>query len=451
MSLEDLGVSGLTIQEWLDAHKRVVGTRRVAGNSLVVQAASITTVDQPVSFAETANFALIRCCAPVLKAREGCHLSDLLFSILQTNPHLDGFLFDLSFADTNDLSKVLGERVAKGAGTRVANFVNPMYPDNEPEQPVKRVGCTFSSQKVRAYEKPVVHNERVFEVRDCNRVLPVYSLQNSSGLQWSEPLWGMTTPPLFTSTNCVSWPVHTQDPLIGPGDEPIEVSPFKGFNVDLKQLPELQHVKLEGCVGPRLAALQNEVARLDITRAETIFNAQFPSATRYDDTHERFMFYGRHNSIPQDDWEEGWEDLPELEVVTMEIYKSMLQAMTLPLQILGVGYIGAVAGDQHWHRDFPKNLVPNGDRVFGVFIPLTYPLNNKWIPGSSGGFPMPWEEQVMEAGLGDAFILDALLVHRGVRWTSTRHPCHGSCVTSAQCSLGCIYACRHMSASKECD
>ena len=262
-------MSGLTIQEWLDAHKRVVGTRRVAGNSLVVQAASITTVDQPVSFAETANFALIRCCAPLLKAREGCHLSDLLFSILQTNPHLDGFLFDLSLADTNDLSKVLGERVAKGAGTRVANFVNPMYPDDEPEQPVKRVGCTFSSQKVRAYEKPVVHNERVFEVRDCNRVLPVYSLQNSSGLQWSEPLWGMTTPHLFTSTNCVSWPVHTQDPLIGPGDEPIEVSPFKGFNVDLKQLPELQHVKLEGCVGPRLAALQNEVARLDITRAET--------------------------------------------------------------------------------------------------------------------------------------------------------------------------------------
>ena len=112
-------MSGLTIQEWLDAHKRVVGTRRVAGNSLVVQAASITTVDQPVSFAETANFALIRCCAPLLKAREGCHLSDLLFSTLQTNPHLDGFLFDLSFADTNDLSKVLGERVAKGAGTRV--------------------------------------------------------------------------------------------------------------------------------------------------------------------------------------------------------------------------------------------------------------------------------------------------------------------------------------------
>ena len=99
-------MSGLTIQEWLDAHKRVVGTRRVAGNSLVVQAASITTVDQPVSFAETANFALIRCCAPLLKAREGCHLSDLLFSILQTNPHLDGFLFDLSLADTNDLSKV---------------------------------------------------------------------------------------------------------------------------------------------------------------------------------------------------------------------------------------------------------------------------------------------------------------------------------------------------------
>ena len=152
------------------------------------------------------------------------------------------------------------------------------------------------------------------------------------------------------------------------------------------------------------------MSRLDITQAETIFNAAFPSAIRYDDSHERFMYYGRHNSIPQDDWEEASVDLPELEVVTMEIFNAMSQAMTLPLQILSVGYIGAMAGDQHWHRDWPKNLVPNGDRVCGVFIPLTYPLNNTWIPGSSTGFPVPWEEQVMEAALGDAFILDALLV-----------------------------------------
>ena len=44
---------------WLDTNKRVLGTRRVSGNSLVVQAASITTLDQPLHFAVTTNFALI--------------------------------------------------------------------------------------------------------------------------------------------------------------------------------------------------------------------------------------------------------------------------------------------------------------------------------------------------------------------------------------------------------
>ena len=143
-------------------------------------------------------------------------------------------------------------------------------------------------------------------------------------------------PMLVPSPICASWPVHPQDALIGPSDEPVEVPPFPGFNVDLKKLPELQHVKLESCVGPRLGALQSEVSRLDITQAETIFNAAFPSAIRYDDPRERFMYYGRHNSIPQGDWEEGWVDLPELEVVTMEIFNAMSRTMTLPLQILSV-------------------------------------------------------------------------------------------------------------------
>ena len=391
----------------------MLGTRRVSGHSLGVQAASITTRHQPLRFADTANFALIRCTTPLLQAREGSHLSDLFFSILQTNPHVDGFLFDLLGSDVAELATVLGEHVAKGAGTRVSNYVNPMYPDDEPDQLVKRVCCPFSSQRLRAYEKPVIHKERVFDVKNCDRLLPVYSLQRRSRLLWSDPLWGITTPHLFTSTICVSWPVHPQDALIGPSDEPVEVPPFPRFNVDLKKLPELQHVKLESCVGPCLGALQSEVSRLDITQAETIFNAAFPSAIRYDDSHERFMYYESHNSIPMDDWEEGWVYLPEFEVVTMEIFNAMSEAMTFPLQILSVCYIGAVAGDQPWHRAWPKNLVPHGDRVFGVLIPLTYPLNNTWIPGSSTGFPVPWEEQVMEAALGDAFILDAPVVHRG--------------------------------------
>ena len=73
----DLGVSGLAIQEWLHRHKRVLGTRRVSGNSPVVQAASITTRDQPLHFFDTANFALIRCAAHLLQARDGSCLCDV--------------------------------------------------------------------------------------------------------------------------------------------------------------------------------------------------------------------------------------------------------------------------------------------------------------------------------------------------------------------------------------
>ena len=140
-------------------HKRVLGTRRVSGNSLVAQSASITTRDQPLHFSDTANFALIRCNAPLLQAKEGSHLSDLFFSILQTNAHLDGLLFGLLGSDVAELSTVLGERVAQGAGTRVSNYVNPMHPNDEPDQPAKRVDCTFSSQRVRAHGRGLKKEE----------------------------------------------------------------------------------------------------------------------------------------------------------------------------------------------------------------------------------------------------------------------------------------------------
>ena len=86
---------------------------------------------------------------------------------------------------------VLGERVANDAGTRVSNSVNPVYPIDEPEQPMKRVGCIFGPQRVRAYEKLVIPNENAFDVKDCDRLLSAYSPQRRYGLQWSDPLWGI--------------------------------------------------------------------------------------------------------------------------------------------------------------------------------------------------------------------------------------------------------------------
>ena len=165
---------------------------------------------------------------PCLKKREWSHLSDLFFPILQTNPHLDGFLFDLLGSDVAERSTALGERVTKGASTCVSNFLNPMYPNDEPDQPFKRVDCTFSSQRGGAHEKPVIQNERVFDVKDCDRGLPVYFLHWRLGLQWSDPLSRITTLHPFTSTVCVLWPVHPQHALIWLSDEPIEVPPFPG-------------------------------------------------------------------------------------------------------------------------------------------------------------------------------------------------------------------------------
>ena len=49
-------------------------------------------------------------------------------------------------------------------------------------------------------KESVIHIERVFDVKGCDRLMPVYSLQQHSKLRWSDPFWRITTIHLFTST-----------------------------------------------------------------------------------------------------------------------------------------------------------------------------------------------------------------------------------------------------------
>ena len=101
----------------------------------------------------------------------------------------------------------------------------------------------------------MICHELVFEVNDCVSVLPVFSLPSNGSTAWADPYYGFTNPFFYTSATVVAWPLHTADPLIGSGDEPIESPEWEGFNESLPNLVRLEHCVLRATLSASLWAL----------------------------------------------------------------------------------------------------------------------------------------------------------------------------------------------------
>ena len=407
--MEALGGAGVCIGDWVEQHRRVLGTRRVVGPGLVLQAATVRASDEQLTFDATTTFAHIRVARQVFGEVTGSCLSDTIYPIMDANPNLLGCTLDFVNADTDAVVSVFRSKVSAKVGTRVTNFITPLFQDLD-EGGKRKAGCQFSAQRAKKEEVPVIHHDLVFEVKDCASILPVFSSPSNGSTAWADPYYGFTTPFFYTSATVVAWPLRSADPLICSGDEPIESPEWVGFNESLPDLVRLEHCVLRATLSPSLYKLQTEVATLDPLKGAPIFNEKFPSIGRKFDSYERVQFFEKHHSIPINEWGEYYHDFPHLESVTTDI---QTQA-GLPLNIEIVAYVGALGAAQHWHRDFPRKVIPEGHHAFAVFFPLNYQLNgNTWIHGSSVGFPVPWVVREMDAGLGDAFVLNVCSIHRG--------------------------------------
>ena len=338
----------------------------------------------------------------------------MIYPIMDANPNLLGCTLDLVNADTDALVSIFRSKMSPKVGTRVTNFITPIFQDLDADGK-RKTGCQFSAQRAKKEEVAVIHHERVFEVKDRASVLPVFCLPSNGSTAWADPYYGFTTPFFYTSATVVAWPLHSADPLIGCGDEPIESPEWEGFNESLPNLVRLEHCVLRATLGASFYKLQGEVATLDPLQGTPIFNEKFPSIGRKFDFYHRVQFFGKHHSIPMNEWGEDYHDFPQLENVTTDLHHDIMTQTGLPLNIEIVAYVGALGSAQHWHRDFPRKVIPEGDHAFAVFFPLNYQLNgNQWIHGSSVGFPVPWVVREIDAGLGDAFVLNVCSIHRGV-------------------------------------
>ena len=98
---------------------------------------------------------------------------------------------------------------------------------------------------------------------------------------------------------------------------------------------------------------------------------------------------------------EDYHDFPHLENVTTDLHHDIQTQTGLPLNIEIVAYVGALGAAQHWHRDFPRKVIPEGHHAFAVFFPLNYQLNetsgymvHRWafmFLGLSGRWMLVWE------------------------------------------------------------
>ena len=221
----------------------------------------------------------------------------MIYPIMDANPNLLGCTLDLVIADTDALVSIFRSKVSPKVGTRVTNFITPLFQDLDADGK-RKTGCQFSAQRAKKEEVAVIHHER--EVKDCAFVLPVFSLPSNGSTAWADPYYGFTTPFFYTSATVVAWPLHSADPLIGSGDEPIQ-SPecqWEGFNESLPNLVRLEHCVLCATLSASLFKLQSEVATLDPLQGTPIFNEKFPSIGRKFDSYDRVQFFGKHHSIP---------------------------------------------------------------------------------------------------------------------------------------------------------
>ena len=166
----------------------------------------------------------------------GSCLSDMIYPIMDANPNLLGCTLDFVNADTDALVSVFRSKVSPKVGTRVTNFITPLFQDLDADGK-RKAGCQFSAQRAKKEEVAVIHHERVFEVKDCASVLPVFFLPSNGSTAWADPYYGFTTPFFYTAATAVAWPLHSADPLIGSGDEPIESPEWEGFNESLPNPP----------------------------------------------------------------------------------------------------------------------------------------------------------------------------------------------------------------------
>ena len=184
--MEALGAAGVCIEDWVEQHKRVLGTRRVVGPGLVLQAATIRASDEQLTFDATTTFAYIRVTRQVFGEVTGSCLSDIIYPIMDANPNLSGCTLDLVNADTDALMSVFRSKVSPKVGTWVTNFITPLFQDLDADGK-RKIGCQFSAQRAKKEEVPVMHHVGCPTVRGSDTSLILIVLPNVC------PLFGFDT------------------------------------------------------------------------------------------------------------------------------------------------------------------------------------------------------------------------------------------------------------------
>ena len=274
-------------------------------------------------------------------------------------PTFSVFTLDFVNADTAALVSVFRSKVSLKFGTRVNSFITPLFQDLDVDGK-RKAGYQFSAQRAIKGEVAVIHHERVFEVKDCASVLPMFSVPSNGSKAWADLYYGFTTSSFYVAATALAWPLHSAGPLIGSGDGPIESPEWEGFNESLSNLVRSEQCVLRATLSASLINLQSEVATLDPLQGTPIFSERFPSIGRKSDSSDRVHFCAKCHSIPINECREDYHDFPQLENVTTDLHHDIMTQTGLPLNIEIVAYVGALGSAQHWHRDFPRKVIPEG-------------------------------------------------------------------------------------------
>ena len=394
-------------------------------------------IDSPVALHPTTQVARIFPSSPtttLVDPTKPGGLTNLLHRVFVKNPNLHAITLTLSPTDHTALVAALSPHHKTTGGKRVAHYLG--VPQNAPSAIAFAIGKPKPHSTSHTWSStPTHHNVRALEVADPEARLPVCSLPTRAGVEWLGETWGSTTPIFEVGAQVVAYPLQPTPLFIGAADPTITVPPFSTSNTHGERWVAEEHwvdeffcdqaQGLDGTPpGPGLhEALRREWEAITVTEMSPIFDEGFPApGQRYDGGSRLIMYAARGAGVrgPPIPKHLRVRKLPVAVHVGRCCAARMREVTGLPIELVDATYITALGGVQHLHRQMPRHLVPEGEYCAVAMIPVSHPpaaqgpgQQSVWVPGSSRGFPEPWEEVPVDVPLGGMFLLNALCVHAG--------------------------------------
>ena len=258
------------VPDWVKAARNRAGTGGIAvGHFDTLETVQVPSAASRVAFRAETTIGQLSVARSTLREHDPGAMSKFLLRVTRHNRHLSALIVTLGRVDNATVCKGLEDNMPNMKIKTTKSKAGPVAETTDVDVFVATTdkGILFVETKPRGSEgqgyEPTGYNRRFFDIRDAQRVLPVHPLPTAVGLRFEAPLFGVTTPVVYTTPapNPIPVPLLCTLPWVGHSEAVVpgpKVSPDVE-NTDPKLLQAACHLVSQGVVSEeRLGSLKAE-------------------------------------------------------------------------------------------------------------------------------------------------------------------------------------------------